>query len=101
LRKEGRYLLKPPSLGVNLFRKSFICSRFCSDIQILNGLGLFCLWRRLRKGTSRDGELGLGSRKYEGKKPMDVERPRINHSLSAKPIDFVALAVGGRYDILG
>jgi hypothetical protein len=49
----------------------------------------------LRKGTSRDGELSLGARKYDDKKPMNVKRPRIDHSLPAKPICVVALAVGG------
>ncbi|KAI1101744.1 RCC1/BLIP-II [Jackrogersella minutella] len=44
-------------------------------------------------GEGSSGELGLGSRKYEGKKPIDVKRPRLNHNLQG----VVALACGGMH----
>jgi regulator of chromosome condensation len=50
-------------------------------------------------GEGSAGELGLGAKKYDGKKPMDVKRPRINHLLSAKSVGVVALAVGGMHTI--
>ncbi|KAI2609679.1 RCC1/BLIP-II [Hypoxylon fragiforme] len=44
-------------------------------------------------GEGTSGELGLGSKKYEGKKPIDVRRPRINHNLKG----VVAIACGGMH----
>ncbi|KAK0616508.1 regulator of chromosome condensation 1/beta-lactamase-inhibitor protein II [Immersiella caudata] len=44
-------------------------------------------------GEGSSGELGLGSLKYEGKKPIDVKRPRINHNLK----DIVQVACGGMH----
>ncbi|KAF3055173.1 Protein pim1 [Daldinia childiae] len=44
-------------------------------------------------GEGSSGELGLGSKKYEGKKPIDVRRPRINHNLKG----VVAIACGGMH----
>ncbi|KAK0644026.1 regulator of chromosome condensation 1/beta-lactamase-inhibitor protein II [Cercophora newfieldiana] len=44
-------------------------------------------------GEGSSGELGLGSVKYEGKKPIDVKRPRINHNLSG----IVQVACGGMH----
>lgn len=46
-------------------------------------------------GEGSSGELGLGSKLYEGKKPIDVKRPRINHNLK----DIVAIACGGMHCI--
>ncbi|KAI1760052.1 RCC1/BLIP-II [Hypoxylon sp. FL1150] len=46
-------------------------------------------------GEGSSGELGLGSKKYDGKKPIDVKRPRINHNLK----DVVAIACGGMHCI--
>ncbi|EEY23082.1 regulator of chromosome condensation [Verticillium alfalfae VaMs.102] len=36
-------------------------------------------------GEGSSGELGLGSKKHDGKKPIDVKRPRINHNLARTP----------------
>ncbi|KAI1806274.1 RCC1/BLIP-II [Daldinia bambusicola] len=44
-------------------------------------------------GEGSSGELGLGSTKHDGKKPIDVKRPRINHNLEG----VVALACGGMH----
>lgn len=44
-------------------------------------------------GEGTSGELGLGSLKYDGKKPIDVKRPRINHNLSG----IVQVACGGMH----
>ncbi|XXG95386.1 hypothetical protein Hte_001648 [Hypoxylon texense] len=46
-------------------------------------------------GEGSSGELGLGSKKYDGKKPIDVKRPRINHNLKG----VVAIACGGMHCI--
>ncbi|KAI0448484.1 RCC1/BLIP-II [Xylaria acuta] len=50
-------------------------------------------------GEGSSGELGLGSRKYEGKKPIDVKRPRINHNLGADDVGVVDIACGGMHAI--
>ncbi|KAK1828505.1 putative regulator of chromosome condensation protein [Podospora conica] len=44
-------------------------------------------------GEGSSGELGLGNMKYDGKKPIDVKRPRINHNLK----DIVQVACGGMH----
>lgn len=48
-------------------------------------------------GEGGAGELGLGALKFEGKKPIDVKRPRLNHRLSAKDVGVVSIAVGGMH----
>ncbi|KAK9787194.1 putative Regulator of chromosome condensation 1/beta-lactamase-inhibitor protein II [Seiridium cardinale] len=48
-------------------------------------------------GEGTSGELGLGSRKYDGKKPVDVKRPRINHNLTAGDVGVVQIACGGMH----
>jgi regulator of chromosome condensation len=48
-------------------------------------------------GEGSAGELGLGAMKFQGKKPIDVKRPRLNHLLSAKDVGVVAIAVGGMH----
>lgn len=44
-------------------------------------------------GEGTAGELGLGSARYDGKKPIDVKRPRINHNLKG----IVQVACGGMH----
>ncbi|RWA03224.1 hypothetical protein EKO27_g11881 [Xylaria grammica] len=51
-------------------------------------------------GEGSSGELGLGSKKYGGKKPIDVKRPRINHNLGAKEVGVVDVACGGMHAIV-
>lgn len=47
-------------------------------------------------GEGSSGELGLGSRKYDGKlKPIDVKRPRINRNLEKAGV--VQVACGGMH----
>ncbi|KAI1636855.1 RCC1/BLIP-II [Biscogniauxia mediterranea] len=50
-------------------------------------------------GEGTSGELGLGSLKYDGKRPIDVKRPRINHNLSAADVGVVQIACGGMHAI--
>ncbi|KAH8666497.1 regulator of chromosome condensation 1/beta-lactamase-inhibitor protein II [Xylariales sp. PMI_506] len=50
-------------------------------------------------GEGTSGELGLGSKKYDGKKPIDVKRPRINHNLDASKVGVVQMACGGMHAI--
>lgn len=50
-------------------------------------------------GEGGAGELGLGSVRFEGKKPMDVKRPRINHNLSAATVGVVQIAAGGMHAV--
>ncbi|KAK3316485.1 regulator of chromosome condensation 1/beta-lactamase-inhibitor protein II [Apodospora peruviana] len=44
-------------------------------------------------GEGSSGELGLGAVKVDGKKPIDVKRPRINHNLNG----VVQVACGGMH----
>lgn len=48
-------------------------------------------------GEGSSGELGLGSVKVDGKKPIDVKRPRLNGNLSAETVGVVQIAVGGMH----
>lgn len=48
-------------------------------------------------GEGSSGELGLGSTKRDGKKPIDVKRPRYNDLLTAKDVGVVQIAVGGMH----
>lgn len=48
-------------------------------------------------GEGSAGELGLGSEKVDGKKPIDVKRPRLNHNLSGDTVGVVHIAVGGMH----
>ncbi|CZS90046.1 hypothetical protein WAI453_002992 [Rhynchosporium graminicola] len=49
-------------------------------------------------GEGGSGELGLGARKgADGKKVIDVTRPRLNPLLSAKDVGVVHLSVGGMH----
>ena len=48
-------------------------------------------------GEGSSGELGLGSKKLDRKKPIDVKRPRYNPLLSAKDIGVVQISVGGMH----
>lgn len=50
-------------------------------------------------GEGSSGELGLGSKKFNGKKPIDVRRPRLNPNLSAKDVGVVAVSAGGMHVI--
>ncbi|KAI1110397.1 RCC1/BLIP-II [Nemania sp. NC0429] len=49
-------------------------------------------------GEGSSGELGLGSKKHEGKRPIDVKRPRINHNLGPE-VGVVDIACGGMHAI--
>ncbi|GFP54991.1 protein pim1 [Trichoderma asperellum] len=48
-------------------------------------------------GEGTSGELGLGSKRVNGKKPIDVKRPRLNDNLSAKTVGVVQIACGGMH----
>ncbi|KAF6810833.1 GDP/GTP exchange factor [Colletotrichum musicola] len=48
-------------------------------------------------GEGSSGELGLGSKKLDGKKVIDVKRPRLNPNLSAKDVGVVQVACGGMH----
>lgn len=48
-------------------------------------------------GEGTSGELGLGSKRISGKKPIDVKRPRLNDNLSAKTVGVVQIACGGMH----
>ncbi|KAI0144420.1 RCC1/BLIP-II [Xylariaceae sp. FL1272] len=51
-------------------------------------------------GEGSAGELGLGSKKYDGgKKVTDVKRPRINHNLDAAKVNVVDVACGGMHAV--
>jgi alpha-tubulin suppressor-like RCC1 family protein len=50
-------------------------------------------------GSGSFGELGLGNKKFEGKKPEDVKRPRLNYNLLADKVSVVQVACGGMYAI--
>ncbi|KAG5995851.1 hypothetical protein E4U43_002954 [Claviceps pusilla] len=48
-------------------------------------------------GSGEDGELGLGSIRYERKNPAVADKPRVNHLLRAEEVGVVQVAVGGRH----
>ena len=48
-------------------------------------------------GEGSSGELGLGSKKVDGKKPVDVKRPRLNANLLAATVGVVQIACGGMH----
>ena len=48
-------------------------------------------------GLGEYGELGLGPKAIDGKKPKSVRRPRINHFLDAATVGVVQIAVGGMH----
>ncbi|KAL2205822.1 RCC1/BLIP-II, partial [Sarocladium strictum] len=50
-------------------------------------------------GEGTSGELGLGSKRVDGKKPIDVKRPRVNGNLSASKVGVVQVACGGMHAV--
>ena len=50
-------------------------------------------------GEGESGELGLGNKKSDGKKPVKVKRPRLHHLLPAKDVGVVQLACGGMHTV--
>ncbi|XXG98634.1 hypothetical protein Hte_004960 [Hypoxylon texense] len=50
-------------------------------------------------GEGRFGELGLGNQKHDGKKPINVKRPRLNHNLLADKVGVVQVACGGMHAV--
>ena len=50
-------------------------------------------------GEGTSGELGLGSKRVDGKKPIDVKRPRLNANLSSNGVGVVQLCCGGMHAI--
>ncbi|OTB08950.1 hypothetical protein M426DRAFT_316243 [Hypoxylon sp. CI-4A] len=50
-------------------------------------------------GEGRFGELGLGNQLHEGKKPMNVKRPRLSHTLLPDKVGVVQIACGGMHNI--
>jgi regulator of chromosome condensation len=52
-------------------------------------------------GQGENAELGLGSKKYNGKlRPTGVRRPRINHNLDATKVGVVQAACGGMHAVV-
>ncbi|KAG6361817.1 hypothetical protein INS49_010046 [Diaporthe citri] len=50
-------------------------------------------------GSGESGELGLGNKKIDGKKPVNVKRPRIHPFLSAEAVGVVQIACGGMHSV--
>ncbi|CAK7564253.1 MAG: hypothetical protein SEPTF4163_002140 [Sporothrix epigloea] len=50
-------------------------------------------------GEGSAGELGLGSVAVNGKKPVDVKRPRLNPHLNAAKVGVVQVATGGMHAV--
>ncbi|KFA69052.1 hypothetical protein S40285_05462 [Stachybotrys chlorohalonatus IBT 40285] len=50
-------------------------------------------------GEGSSGELALGSRIINGKKPIDVKRPRLNENLSSKTVGVVQVSCGGMHAV--
>ncbi|OIW24638.1 RCC1/BLIP-II protein, partial [Coniochaeta ligniaria NRRL 30616] len=46
-------------------------------------------------GAGENGELGLGADRFEGKRPKEVKRPRLNHNLKGKGV--VQIGCGGMH----
>lgn len=50
-------------------------------------------------GAGEFGELGLGNKKHEDKRPTNVKKPRLNHLLSAEKVGVVQISCGGMHNI--
>lgn len=50
-------------------------------------------------GSGESGELGLGNKKLDGKKPVNVKRPRVHPFLSAEAVGVVQIACGGMHSV--
>ncbi|KAM5346224.1 hypothetical protein ACJ41O_009229 [Fusarium nematophilum] len=50
-------------------------------------------------GEGSSGELGLGSKRVNNKKPIDVKRPRLNDNLSAAQTGVVQISCGGMHAV--
>ena len=50
-------------------------------------------------GEGSSGELGLGSKRVNNKKPIDVKRPRLNDNLAAASTGVVQISCGGMHAI--
>lgn len=50
-------------------------------------------------GEGSSGELGLGSKRVNNKKPIDVKRPRLNDNLSAANTGVVQISCGGMHAV--
>lgn len=50
-------------------------------------------------GAGEFGELGLGNKKHEGKRPTNVKKPQLNHLLAAEKVGVVQLSCGGMHNI--
>ncbi|KAL4724448.1 hypothetical protein ACLX1H_009064 [Fusarium chlamydosporum] len=50
-------------------------------------------------GEGSSGELGLGSKRVNNKKPIDVKRPRLNDNLAAATTGVVQISCGGMHAI--
>ncbi|KAI0836887.1 RCC1/BLIP-II [Hypoxylon sp. FL0890] len=50
-------------------------------------------------GEGGFGELGLGNKKHEGKKPINVKQPRLNHNLLPDEVGVVQVACGGMHNV--
>jgi regulator of chromosome condensation len=48
-------------------------------------------------GEGTSGELGLGSKRVDNKKPIDVKRPRLNTNLDAATVGVVQISAGGMH----
>ncbi|UNI22837.1 hypothetical protein JDV02_008689 [Purpureocillium takamizusanense] len=48
-------------------------------------------------GEGSSGELGLGSKRVNSKKPIDVKRPRLNDNLSSESVGVVQISSGGMH----
>ncbi|CAK7238355.1 hypothetical protein SEUCBS140593_010583 [Sporothrix eucalyptigena] len=51
-------------------------------------------------GEGSAGELGLGALAVNGKKPVDVKRPRLNANLDATKVGVVQVATGGMHTVV-
>ncbi|QPC69426.1 hypothetical protein HYE68_000178 [Fusarium pseudograminearum] len=50
-------------------------------------------------GEGSSGELGLGSKRVNNKKPIDVKRPRLNDNLAASTTGVVQISCGGMHAV--
>lgn len=50
-------------------------------------------------GSGESGELGLGNKKVDGKKPVNVKRPRNHPLLPAEAVGVVQIACGGMHSV--
>ncbi|KAI1175650.1 RCC1/BLIP-II [Nemania sp. FL0916] len=94
--KKARRSATPQPQGPTGWRKEVLKKRFYDEV--INNPVPTSVLDVFVFGEGSSGELGLGSKKTGGKKPIDVKRPRLNPNLGPD-VGIVDIACGGMHAI--